>query len=342
MGLTRGLDRDEGTLRPPVARRRSRAFRLSFLTERTMAAFKAGFISVLGRPNVGKSTLFNFILGEKIAITSDKPQTTRHRILGIRNMEGGQLIFLDTPGIHEGRSKLNQRMVTTAVAAGRDADVILFLIDASAPLFEADRQMMGSVAGSRGAPFLVINKIDLVRKEGLLPLMDRYRRLHDFEKILPVSARTGDGVPLLLEEILKFLPESAPYYPDDMITDQTERSLACEIVREKVIEQSYQEIPFVTAVTIEAFKENPEGNLVVIRATIHVERDSQKKIVIGKGGQKLKTIGSRARKEIEALLGRKVFLELWVSVEKDWTQDPRALDRLGYPGHPLSTADQHP
>jgi GTP-binding protein Era len=301
-----------------------------------MAAFKAGFISVLGRPNVGKSTLFNFILGEKIAITSDKPQTTRQRILGIRNMEGAQLIFLDTPGIHAGRSRLNQRMVSAAVAAGRDADVILFLVDASAPVVEADRQMMGSLAESRGVPFLVVNKIDLVRKALLLPLMDRYRRLHDFEQIIPVSALTGDGVSFLLEEILKFLPESPPYYPDDMITDQTERSLISEIIREKLIEQSYQEIPFATAVTVEAFKENPEKNLVTIRATIHVERDSQKKIVIGRGGQKLKMIGSGARKEIEAMLERKVFLELWVSVEKDWTQDGRALDRLGYPRQPSS------
>ena len=298
-----------------------------------MAAFKAGFISVLGRPNVGKSTLFNSTLGEKIAIISDKPQTTRNRILGIRNMEGGQLLFLDTPGIHHGKSKLNERMVSTAIESGRDADVLLFLIDASAPLVEEDRQMVKSLEGSRGVPFLVINKIDLVRKEVLLPVMDQYRRLHPFEKIIPVSALTGDGVPLLLEEILRILPESPPYYPEDMITDQTERFLVCEIIREKVIEQSYQEIPFATAVTIEAFKEHPEKDLVVIKGTIHVERDSQKKIVIGKGGQKLKKIGSTARKEIEALLGKKVFLELWVNVEKDWTRDPRALDRLGYPRH---------
>lgn len=298
-----------------------------------MAAFKAGFISVLGRPNVGKSTLFNSTLGEKIAIISDKPQTTRNRILGIRNMEGGQLLFLDTPGIHHGKSKLNERMVSTAIESGRDADVLLFLIDASAPLVEEDRQMVKSLEGSRGVPFLVINKIDLVRKEVLLPVMDQYRRLHPFEKIIPVSALTGDGVPLLLEEILRVLPESPPYYPEDMITDQTERFLVCEIIREKVIEQSYQEIPFATAVTIEAFKEHPEKDLVVIKGTIHVERDSQKKIVIGKGGQKLKKIGSRARKEIEALLGKKVFLELWVNVERDWTRDPRALDRLGYPRH---------
>ena len=248
-------------------------------------------------------------------------------------MEGGQLIFLDTPGIHHGKSKLNERMVSTAIESGKDADVLLFLIDASSPLVEEDRQMVESLKGSRGVPFLVINKIDLVRKEALLPIMDQYRKLHPFEKIIPVSALTGDGVPLLLEEILRFLPESPPYYPEDMITDQTERFLVSEIIREKVIEQSYQEIPFSTAVTIEAFKEHPEKDLVVIKGTIHVERDSQKKIIIGKGGQKLKKIGETARKEIEALLGKKVFLELWVNVEKNWTRDPRALDRLGYARH---------
>ena len=233
------------------------------------AIFKAGFISVLGRPNVGKSTLFNSLLGEKIAIISSKPQTTRNRILGIRNMEGGQLIFLDTPGIHPGKSKLSERMVSTALESGRDADVLLFLIDASSPLVEEERRVVGSLKGSRGVRFLVINKIDLVKKESLLPIMDQYQKLHPFEKIIPVSAVTGDGVSLLLEEILKVLPESPPYYPDDMITDQTERFLVSEMIREKVIEQSYQEIPFSTAVSIETFKERPEKDLVVIKGTIH-------------------------------------------------------------------------
>jgi GTPase len=296
-----------------------------------MVPFKAGFISVLGRPNVGKSTLFNSLLGEKMAIVSEKPQTTRNRILGIRNVEGGQFIFIDTPGIHHGKSKLNQRMVSTAVESGRDVDVLLFLIDASSPLWEEDRQMVESLKGGRGSPFLVLNKIDLIKKETLLPLMDRYRKLHCFEALLPVSALTGEGVPLLLEEILRFLPESPPYYPEDMVTDQTERFLVSEIIREKVIQYSYQEIPFATAVTIEAFKERAEKNLVLIQGTLHVERDSQKKIVIGKGGQKLKKIGETARKEIEAFLGKRVFLELWVKTEKNWTQDPQALDELGYP-----------
>jgi GTPase len=297
-----------------------------------MASFKAGFISVLGRPNVGKSTLFNSILGEKIAIVSEKPQTTRNRILGIRNMEGGQLVFLDTPGIHHGKSKLNERMVSTAIESGRDADVLLFLIDARSPVLEEDREMVGSLEGSAAIPFLVINKIDLVKKAALLPVMDRYRKLRPFEKIIPVSALTGEGVPLLLEEILQVLPESPPFYPEDMITDRTERFLVSEIVREKAIQHSYQEIPFSVAVTVESFEEHPEKNLVVIKGTLHVERDSQKKIIIGKGGQKLKQIGETARKEIEAFLGKRVFLELWVHVEKDWTRDSRALDKLGYGG----------
>jgi GTP-binding protein Era len=296
-----------------------------------MAPFKSGFISILGRPNVGKSTLFNRLLGDKIAIVAEKPQTTRNRILGIKNMEGGQLIFLDTPGIHQGRSELNQRMVRTAIASGRDTEIILFLIDATAPRIERDREMIEPLRGSSGIPFLVINKIDLVKRKNLLPIMDQYQTLYSFKEILPVSAMTGEGIECLLDEILKVLPESPPYYPEDMVTDQTERFWVSEIIREKVIRQSYQEIPYSTAITIEEFKRHSEKNLMVIKGTIHVERESQKKILVGKGGQKLKKIGETARKEVEALLGTRVFLELWVSVEKNWTRDPRALNRLGYP-----------
>jgi GTP-binding protein Era len=295
-----------------------------------MTPFKCGFISILGRPNVGKSTLFNLILGDKIAIVSEKPQTTRNRILGIRNVQRGQLIFLDTPGIHKGKSKLNERMVSTAIASGRDADVLLFLMEASSPLVEKDRQMIKSLRGNNGVPFLVINKIDLVKKENLLPIIDQYQRLHPFQAIIPISAITGEGVEILLDEILKILPQSPRYYPEDMMTDQTERFLVSEIIRGKVIQQSYQEIPYSTAVTVEEFQERPEKDLVVIKGTVHVERDSQKKILIGKGGQKLRKIGEEARKEVEALLGTKVFLELWVSVEKNWTRDSLALNRLGY------------
>jgi GTP-binding protein Era len=300
-----------------------------------MSPFKSGFISILGRPNVGKSTLFNRLLGDKIAIVTEKPQTTRNRILGIKNVAGGQCIFLDTPGIHQGRSELDRRMVRTAIASGRDADILLFMIEAKSSLLEEDRQMIESLKGSKGIPFLVINKIDLVKKEALLPIMDQYQKLHPFQAIIPISAITGEGVEILFDEIVRYLPESPPYYPEDMITDQTERFWVSEIIRKKVIQHAYQEIPYSTAVTIEEFKEHPEKNLVVIRGTIHVERNSQKKILIGKGGQKLKKIGEAARKEIEAFVGVKVFLELWVNVEKNWTRDSRALDGLGYSSTPL-------
>jgi GTP-binding protein Era len=296
-----------------------------------MALFKSGFISILGRPNVGKSTLFNCLVGDKIAIVTEKPQTTRNRILGIKNLEGGQLIFLDTPGIHHGKSELNQRMVRTAIASGRDADVLLFLIEATSLHIEKDQEMIKSFKRSHGIPFLIINKIDLVRKENLLPLIDQYQRVHPFKEILPVSALTGDGIDILMDEILKVLPESPPYYPENIVTDQTERFWVSEIIREKVVQQSYQEIPYSTAVSVEDFKEHPEKNLIIIKGTITVERDSQKKILIGKGGQKLRKIGEAARKEIEAFLGTRVFLELWVNVEKDWTQNPHTLNRLGYP-----------
>ncbi|MBM4324795.1 MAG: GTPase Era [Deltaproteobacteria bacterium] len=295
-----------------------------------MQTFKSGFISILGRPNVGKSTLFNRIIGEKIAIVTARPQTTRNRILGIKNVEEGQLIFLDTPGLHEGRSELNRRMVQTAMASSWEADILLILIEAISPPVEEDRKMITSLKENKGIPFLIINKIDLVRKERLLPLMDQYQKIHPFEKIIPISAITGEGVDILLEEVLRVLPESPPYYPDEIFTDQTERSIVSEMIREKVIDQTYQEVPHSSAVTIESFKEHPERNLVVIHGTIHVEKDSQKKILIGKGGQRLKKIGETARKEIEAFLGRRVFLELWVKVERDWTRDPHALDELGY------------
>jgi GTP-binding protein Era len=296
-----------------------------------MASFKSGYIAILGKPNVGKSTLFNRILGEKIAIVTDRPQTTRNRILGIKNVEGGQFIFLDTPGLHEGHSELNCRMVQTAMASSRDADILLCIIETSSPLTKEDRKMVESLKEGRGFPFLVINKIDLIKKERLLPLMDQYQRLHPFEKIIPVSAITGEGVDILMNEILKYLPESPPYYPEDMVTDQTERFVVSEMIREKVIYHTYQEIPYSSAVTIESFKEHPEKNLIVIQGTIHVEKDSQRKILIGKGGQKLKRIGEAARKDIENFLDKRVFLELWVNVERDWTRNPRALNELGYP-----------
>ena len=295
-----------------------------------MAPFKAGFISILGRPNVGKSTLFNALLGDKMAIVSARPQTTRNRILGIKNVDQAQLVFLDTPGIHDGRSRLNQRMVSVAVGTGQDADILLFLVEAVFPTIENDKKVIDSVETHRGVSFLVINKIDLIKKEKLLPMMDQYQHLRDFQEIIPVSALTGEGIDRLVDLLIQYLPESASLFPEEMITDQPERFLVSELIREKVIQQTHQEVPYSAAVVIESFKEHPEKNLVVIQATILVERDSQKKILIGKGGQKLKGIGEAARKAVEAFLDQRVFLELWVTVEKDWTQDTRALDRLGY------------
>ena len=219
------------------------------------------------------------------------------------------------------------------MASSWEADILLILIEAISPPVEEDRKMITSLKENKGVPFLIINKIDLVRKERLLPLMDQYQKIHSFEKIIPISAITGEGVDILVEEVLRVLLESPPYYPDEIFTYQTERSIVSETIREKVIDQTYQEVPHSSAVTIESFKEHPEKNLVIIHGTIHVEKDSQKKILIGKGGQRLKKIGEAARKEIETFLGKRVYLELWVNVEKDWTRDPHALDELGYSPH---------
>ncbi len=294
-----------------------------------MAPFKSGFISILGRPNVGKSTLFNRLLGDKIAIIAEKPQTTRNRILGIKHVEGGQLIFLDTPGIHQGRSELNQRMVRIAIASGRDADVLLFLIEAASPLVEKDQQMIESLTGSNGVPFLVINKMDLVKRKNLLPIMDQYQKLHPFKEIIPISAMTGEGIDILLEEILRVLPESPPYYPEDMVTDQTERFWVSEIIREKVIHQTYQEIPYSTAVTIEEFKEHSEKKLVVIKATIHVERDSQKKILIGKGGAKNEKDWRGCTERSGSFLGDKSLFRIVGNCGKKLDPKPPSLESVG-------------
>jgi len=293
-------------------------------------SFKSGFVSIIGRPNAGKSTLLNSILGEKIAIISDKPQTTRNRILGIRNLPDGQIVFLDTPGIHHSRSRLNQSMVKTALSTYKEVDVIAFLIEANTPENDENNFIHRTLERIQKPIFLLINKIDLVPKEELLPIIDRYSQFPSYTQIIPLSALLGDGIDLLLDELLKVLPEGPQLFPEDMITDLSERFLAGEMIREKVFRLTRQEIPYATAVVVEEFKEKVDKNLVVIQATIQVEKDSQKKILIGEKGRMLKEIGSLARKEIESFLGTKVFLELWVKVEKDWREDPRALRRLGF------------
>jgi GTP-binding protein Era len=292
--------------------------------------FRSGFVSLIGRPNVGKSTLLNLLLGQKIAIISPKPQTTRNRILGIKNLPEGQIIFLDTPGIHRSGNLLNQSMVRTALATLQEVDVVCLLIEANDPDHEENDWIVENLQKVRKPVFLAINKIDLVPKGNLLSIMERFSQKRPFEQIIPISALLGDGVDILVRELLKILPQGPRFFPEDMVTDLPERFLAAELIREKVFQLTREEIPYATAVVIEEFKEREEKNLVVIRATIQVERETQKGILIGEKGKRLKEIGRLAREEMEALLGVRIFLELWVKVEKNWRGDALALRRLGF------------
>jgi GTPase len=292
--------------------------------------FKSGFIAIIGRPNVGKSTLLNQLLGQKLAITSNKPQTTRNRILGIKNHPEGQIIFLDTPGIHQSKSRLNQLMVKTALTTYNEVDGICFLIEADHADSPENDFILETLREAANPVFLVINKIDLVVKQDLLPIMERYARRRSFSQIIPISALRGDGVGILIREFLKVLPEGPRLFPEEMFTDLPERFLAAELIREKIFRLTREEIPYATAVEVEEFREEERKNLIRIRAIIQVERESQKGVLIGKKGEMLKMIGKLAREEMEAIFGAKVFLELWVKVEKDWREDPRALRRLGY------------
>ncbi|NIQ39956.1 MAG: GTPase Era [Proteobacteria bacterium] len=295
-----------------------------------MKSFKSGFISILGKPNVGKSTLLNRILGEKIAIISDRPQTTRSRILGITNLENAQLVFYDTPGIHRPRSRLHDSMVHKAIQTGKDADIILLMTEGQRPQIEADKAILKSLRPTPAPIFLIINKIDLVKKATILSIIDTYRDLHPFQEIVPLSALQGDGVDVLLETIQKHLPEGPQYFPEDMTTDQSERFLAAEMIREKIFQHTHQEIPYSVGVTIESFKDDPKKKLLSISAVIFVEKKSQKAILIGKSGRMLKKIGSQARREMELFFRTHVFLQLWVKVVKDWIDNPKLLDEMGY------------
>ncbi len=293
-------------------------------------SFKSGFVSLLGRPNAGKSTLLNSLLGEKLAIISPRPQTTRNRILGIKNLPGGQIIFLDTPGVHRSRARLNQAMVRTALGTLQEVDVICFLVEANFPENEDNHLILDNLKEVKQPVILAINKIDLVPKGDLLPIMERYSRLGAFEQIIPICARSGEGTDVLTAELLKVLPYGPQLFPEDMITDLSERFLVGEFIREKIIQLTREEIPYAAAVEVEEFKEREGKNLIVIKAAIQVERPSQKGVLIGKKGRMLKEIGRLAREEIEAFLGANVFLELWVKVEKNWREDPAALRRLGF------------
>jgi GTPase len=291
--------------------------------------FRSGFVSIIGRPNVGKSTLLNRILGEKIVITSDKPQTTRNRIKGIHNIPGGQIVFIDTPGIHRAKSLLNRYMVEQARNSIGEVDMVLFLAEADERDTGRETQILDLLARCETPVILALNKTDLVAKEAVLERISAFAALYPFREIVPVSALSGDGVEPLVECIAKYLPEGPLYFPDDILTDLPERFVVAEIIREKVFRLTHDEVPYSTAIEIESFKERPDG-LVAIAAVVNVERDSQKGIIIGKRGAMLKRIGTEARCEIERLLDTRVFLELFVKVRRDWSEDPRMLKEMGY------------
>ncbi|HUL74907.1 MAG TPA: GTPase Era [Vicinamibacterales bacterium] len=291
---------------------------------------KAGLVSLIGRPNAGKSTLLNRFVGQKLAIVSDKPQTTRHRITGVLNVPGGQLVFIDTPGIHKPVHRMNRRMVQTATDTLREVDVVVLVVDATARPGTGDQFVLELLRRADVPAVLALNKADLVHKPRLLPIIDHYAKAWPFRAIVPISARTGDGVPALQQEILAALPEGEPLYPEEYLTDQTERTLTAELIREQVLAETHDELPYTTAVVIDQFEE-PSGDQAITRifASILVDQPSQKAIVIGKGGEKIKRIGTLARRELEQMLDGRVYLDLHVKVREDWRDDERLLDEMG-------------
>jgi GTPase len=290
---------------------------------------KSGFVSLIGRPNAGKSSLLNRMVGVKLAIVSDKPQTTRNRILGVKNYPGGQVMFVDTPGIHRPLHRMNVRMVDTAVGSIGEVDVVCLVMDASESTGAGTRFMLDLLKDATAATVLVLNKVDLVSKKRLLPLVDQFSKEREWTHIVPVSALTGENVDRLEQVLLECLPEGEPLYPADYLTDQPERTLVSEMVREQVLRLTHAELPFSTAVMVDHFEEVKDGKLLRIYCTIFVERDSQKPIVIGRGGALIKEIGTVARHEIERFFQTKVFLDLRVAVKESWRDDARLLDDLG-------------
>ena len=293
---------------------------------------RVGFVSLIGRTNAGKSTLLNRVVGTKLAIVSDKPQTTRNRILAVRNYSGdraAQVIFVDTPGIHRPLHKMNVRMVGIALESIRDVDLIALVRDATDSVGAGDRFVLKSLETAPVPVILVLNKIDRIAKTRLLPLMDWYRREREFSAIVPVSALTGDGMAILEHEIIGQLPEGEPLYPDDFLTDQPERVLAAETVREKVLRHTHAELPFRTAVVVDQFDEDTDHGVLRLYCSILVERASQKPIVIGHGGAMVRQIGTEARQDLERFFGTRVFLDLHVKVSADWRESDRILDQAG-------------
>lgn len=292
---------------------------------------KAGFVALVGRPNAGKSTLLNRLVGQKLAIVSDKPQTTRNRIAGVRQYPEGQIVFLDTPGIHKPLHRLNVRMVDAALDTLREVDVIAVVVDGSEPAGGGDRFLMDVVRHATVPRVLVLNKIDITDKPALLPRLAEYQQDVGFAELVPVSALTGENVDRLEQVLLSQLPESDPIYPDDYLTDQPERFFVAELIREQVLQQTRDELPFSTAVVVDKFEEADAKGLMRLFCTIVVERESQKPILVGRAGARIKAIGTAARKELEQFFDARVFLDLHVKVREGWREDERILDTLGLP-----------
>ncbi|KIL53439.1 GTPase Era [Jeotgalibacillus alimentarius] len=291
---------------------------------------KSGFISIVGRPNVGKSTFLNRVIGQKIAIMSDKPQTTRNKIQGVLTTNDSQMIFIDTPGIHKPKHKLGDFMIKMATNTFREVDLILFMVNVDEGFGRGDEYIMELLKDVKTPVFLVLNKIDTVHPDELLPVIDQYRSKFEFTETVPISALEGNNVEVLLDQIKGYLPEGPQYYPADQVTDHPERFIISELIREKALHMTREEIPHSIAVSIEQIKKEKGREVIDIMATIVVERDSQKGIVIGKRGAMLKEIGQRAREDIENLLGSKVYLELWVKVQKDWRNKANSLRDFGF------------
>jgi GTPase len=297
-------------------------------------AHRAGFVSIIGRPNAGKSTLLNALVGEKIAIVTEKPQTTRMNVQGILNVKAqrgrpaGQIVFIDTPGVHKPDSRLNRKMMQEIHAALESRDLILLLVDAAEKFGPSDEQVLELVKRTGAPVFLLLNKVDKLHKEKLLPIIEHYSRLHAFQEIIPISAMKREGLEMLVEKVVRALPAAPPYFPEDQLTDQPERFLAAEIIREKVLLKTGKEVPYATAVIVERYEDLPK--LTRVAAVIYCERDGQKAILIGKGGEKLKQMGTAARLELERRLGKKVFLELFVKVKPGWRQSASFVEELDW------------
>ena len=299
------------------------------MDEKKKEVYKSGFIAVIGRPNVGKSTLINSLIGQKIAIMSDKPQTTRNRILCVLTQPDAQIVFLDTPGIHKPKHKLGEYMVRAAEGTLKEVDAIYFVVDATEKMGPGEHYILERLQATKKPVVLVVNKLDLIEKEQVLPIISNYSGKYDFAGVVPISAKEETNLDSLIGEVKKYLPEGPQYYPEDMVTDQPERLIVAELVREKALQLTRDEIPHAVAVDVDEMTTRPNED-VYIRATIYVERESQKGIVIGAKGALLKEIGALARKDIEALLGSKVYLDLWVKVKKDWRDREGILRNFGF------------